>query len=369
MRLSILLLFLSILSISFTSSAQQLTIRFSEDLAAGQQRPAGFDFENYLIQNLINYKIDTLKAVNGTITLPNNTKEITPYALARFQPRQIILFFAEPNQNFVLAVSEPSFTVKSATGSQSQAAYMDFITKQESKQKEVQRLQAEMAGTKYPDSLSRQITYNQMLLNAQFIDFVNAQKDNNLGAYMVYDVASNNQQISGADLDGLYNKLSEKGKKTTVGKKIKQHVQRLKAMDIGNKSPDFTLKDQHGKKYNLSSFKGKYVLLDFWASWCGPCVKEIPHLKEAYEKYHNKGFEIISVSIDRDRAKWLQALEKYQMPWVGLIDNEKQEDKITQTLYHVPTIPRTVLLDKDGVVIGGNYRGEALEAKLAELLD
>lgn len=362
-----IILFVLLISVQL-SEAQNITIAIDKDIPKGQQLPVGYDFENYLIQNLITYKIDTLKVKNGKVQIPNKTTAITPFAFAKNPPKKSFIFFAEPNKDVNISASEPSLTIKKVTGSQSQERYMKFMSAQTTLQKKVQKTQKELATTKFPDSLRKQITYNQMLMNTQFIEFINQERDNNLGAYMIYDIANNNKQISGKDLSVVYNKLSEKGKNTTLGKKVAERINRLQAMDVGSIAPDFTLANKDGKKYTLSSLRGKYVLLDFWASWCGPCVKEIPHLKKAYEEYHKKGFEIVSVSIDRKKSQWLKAVDKYKMPWISVIDNEKNEDKITQRLYHVPTIPRTILIDKNGKVVGKDFRGPALETKLAELL-
>ena len=363
-----IILLLGLLLSSTWCMSQDITIQIDKDLSAGQQMPQGYDTENYLIQDLISFKIDTLKAKNGKIKITNDVKITTPFALARNTPRQAFIFFVEPGSAFNMTVSEPSLTVKKVKGSESQKKYLAFMDKQTKLQNELQSHQKAMAFSKHPDSLRNKVTYTQMQMNTNYLEFINQEKDNNLGAYMVFDLANKNQRISAADLTGLYNKLSEKGKATFLGKKVEERINRLQAMDIGNQAPDFTLKDKNGKKFTLSKLRGKYVLVDFWASWCGPCVKEIPHLKKAYEEYHKKGFEIMSVSIDRKKSQWLKALDKYDMPWISVIDNEKNEDKITQRLYYVPTIPRTILLDKEGKVIGKDFRGPALEAKLAELL-
>lgn len=346
---------------------KNITLTFEQDATDAQKNTKSANYEEYLIQNLINFKIDTLKVVDGKVSIPNNTTDITPFAVARIQPRQALIFFVEPKKDFELKLSETQFTIKSVEGSISQNEYTAFLNEQEKIQKESQLAQGAINKVKNKDSLRNRVTYLQMQMNAKFIDFLNYQKDNNLGAYMIYDVANKNQRMAANDVLGLFNKLDENGKKTHFGKEVSKRIKRLTAMDIGSEAPDFTLLDKNGKKHTLSSLRDKYVLVDFWASWCGPCVKEIPHLKTAYKKYKSKGFEIMSVSIDRKKEQWYKALNKYDMPWISVIDYEKMEDKVTQKLYYVPTIPRTILLDKKGIVIGKDFRGPALEHKLAEL--
>lgn len=352
-----------------TSAQKRITISIEQDVQPGQTTPANANYKDYLIQNLITYKIDTLKVVNGKISIPNNTTDITPFAVARMQPRQALIFYTEANKDFSLTLSEPSFVIKSSKGSISQEEYTRFLKEQEVIQTESQTIQSSINKVQNQDSMRNRLTYLQMQANAKFVEFLNYQKDNNLGAYMVYDVANKNQRMSSEDLQSLYNNLNEIGKKTHFGKLVAQRVNRLTAMDLGKIAPDFTLLDKNGKKHSLSSLKGKYVLVDFWASWCGPCVREIPNLKTAYKKYQSKGFEIMSVSIDRKKEQWLKALEKHNMPWTNVIDHDDNSKKITQTLYYVPTIPRTILLDKTGKVIGKDFRGNTLELKLEEIFN
>jgi peroxiredoxin len=133
----------------------------------------------------------------------------------------------------------------------------------------------------------------------------------------------------------------------------------------GNVAPDFTLTSTDGKEVALSSYKGKYVLVDFWASWCGPCRKENPNVVKAYNAYNAKGFEVLSVSVDDNEAKWLEAIKEDGLTWTQVRDT----DKSVGTQYNVKQIPTTILLDKEGVIIAKNLRGEALEQKLAELLN
>ncbi len=359
---------LLLLTVNITAwSQKRITISFDRDLPAGQKAPNGYNFETYLLQNLITYKIDTLKVVNGNISIKNETSTITPYAVARMQPRQALIVFVEPNSNFNATISEPQLSIKTTKGSKAQAEYSRFMTDQGTIQRESQLAQGAITKVKNKDSLRNRVKFLQMQINQKYIEFLNYQQDNNLGAYMIFDVANKNQRIPASDLKGLFDKLSTKGKQTHFGKQIDNRIKRLTAMDLGNEAPDFTLLDKDGKKHTLSDFRGKYVLIDFWASWCGPCVREIPHLKVAYQKYKDKGFEIVSVSIDNKEEQWLRALKKYQLPWISVVDDKKTEKRITQNLYYVPTIPRTVLLDKKGKVIGKDYRGLALENKLEEL--
>jgi peroxiredoxin len=136
---------------------------------------------------------------------------------------------------------------------------------------------------------------------------------------------------------------------------------------IGAEAPDIKLSSPEGKVVPLSSLKGKYVLIDFWASWCGPCRKENPNVVRLYNEYKDKDFEIYGVSLDQDKAKWLKAIEKDQLSWVHVSDLKGWQSSAAE-LYNVTGIPATYLIDKEGKIIARNLRGRALENKLAEIL-
>jgi peroxiredoxin len=136
----------------------------------------------------------------------------------------------------------------------------------------------------------------------------------------------------------------------------------------GDVAPDITLQDRDGKEVSLSSLKGKVVLIDFWASWCGPCRAENPNVVKAYEKYKDKGFTIFSVSLDDNKDRWLQAIEKDKLTWPSHVSDLKGWRSAGAALYSVSSIPATFLLDRNGKIIGKNLRGSALEDKLKSVL-
>lgn len=142
-------------------------------------------------------------------------------------------------------------------------------------------------------------------------------------------------------------------------------ITRLENVQIGKTAPEFTLPDTAGVEVSLSDFRGKYVLLDFWASWCPPCRRENPNVVKAYQEYKDKNFTIIGISLDNNKAKWLKAIQDDHLTWTHVSDLKYWDSEIP-ALYGVRGIPANVLLDPDGVIIAKNITGEELHAQLKE---
>lgn len=144
-------------------------------------------------------------------------------------------------------------------------------------------------------------------------------------------------------------------------------VEQKKSLSDGSMAPEISMKTPEGKELSLSSLRGKTVLIDFWASWCGPCRAESPVLVDLYKKYKGKGFEIFSVSLDKEKDKWLEAIKKDGLAWTHVSDLMYWQSPVVMQ-YGFDGIPFTCLVDKDGRIIAKGLRGQALEKKLQELL-
>ena len=151
--------------------------------------------------------------------------------------------------------------------------------------------------------------------------------------------------------------------------KIKSNVEKMKATAVGQKFTDFEMLTPEGKSVKLSDFvgKGKVVLVDFWASWCGPCRREMPNLVEAYKHYKGKNFEIVGVSLDQNDEAWKNAIKQLNITWPQMSDLKYWECEGAR-LYAVSSIPHTVLIDAEGTIIARGLHGEGLQEKLAEVL-
>ena len=172
----------------------------------------------------------------------------------------------------------------------------------------------------------------------------------------------------------LLKKIKTDYPQSEIARNIDQAVDALEKQEasasqlaVGKPFPPFTEKDLNGKPLALADFKGKIVLIDFWATWCGPCVEELPNVLAAYQKYHDKGFEIVGISLDQNRDALTGFIKERGMTWPQYFDGLGWKSKLGQQ-YGIQSIPNTFLLDKDGIIIAKNLRGSGLTNKLATLL-
>jgi peroxiredoxin len=171
-----------------------------------------------------------------------------------------------------------------------------------------------------------------------------------------------------SELVKMYNKLNPTVQKTKEGKDMATLIKGLSSNKIGDTALNFSMPDTNGKTVSLTDFRGKYVLLDFWATWCAPCLEEMPNVVNAYQKYKNKDFTIVGVSLDRPDTKslWMKMIKDQHMDWVQISDL-KWWNSQAALLYNIQGVPANFLIDPSGKIIDINLRGARLQEKLAEI--
>ena len=170
-------------------------------------------------------------------------------------------------------------------------------------------------------------------------------------------------------MDEIMGKLAGDAKYTSMYRYFDDEYRAIKRTSPGVIAPDFTLKTPDGNEFSLSQTKGKYVLLDFWASWCKPCRASYPHLKEVYKKYKDKGFEVVAISTDSDHDAWKKAIKEDKTTWIHIVDtfNRPGFPSDIGTLYAVPFLPTTYLLDPNGKILAKNLHADELDAKMKDI--
>lgn len=231
-------------------------------------------------------------------------------------------------------------------------------------------------GSASPDYDARIKKYNREF--ADIIPAYSAAVDSAMVAYALANpdiemaaqlFSVNADYLSNEEYEAAFNTFTPEVQQSSFAERLRSRLSARMSTEPGSLAPDFTLKNPDGKDVTLSSFRGQYVLLDFWASWCIPCRKSMPAMKELYAKYHDKGFEIIGITNDSKADAWKQALEEDQTPWVHVIDEfpERGKGAVVISKYRAGTLPTYFLLDKDGKIIA-RLEHEEIEPKLVELL-
>jgi peroxiredoxin len=254
------------------------------------------------------------------------------------------------------------------SGSSAQEDYQSYTAKFDVLKERL----AELAGVinKTPQSTKRDSLINLYQKNKQKVleqvdMFVKAKPASPVTPFIIYVTSPVDNDIS--NVETRYAALQPVAKETFYGREIAKLIESSKIGQEGTQAIDFTQNDTANKPVSLSSFKGKYVLVDFWASWCGPCRHENPAVVAAYNQYKDKNFTILSVSLDQNKDRWKQAILADNLTWTHVSDLKYWQNEVAQ-LYHIQSIPANMLIDPSGKIIARNLRGEALYEALGKLL-
>lgn len=315
--------------------------------------------------------IDSTQIQQGSFTFSGTINSPEMYFLKIDEQETPIRFFAEASKITINGHIDSLGFVR-VTGSNSQDILNSvgyelnsFVEKQQELSN--QYLEARKKGNKIQiaEIISQ---YNQLYeeKNNKIKQFVAENSSNVIGPYLV--IRNLLPTLSFEELKTTTDNFDPSIADSKYVKNLKKRIEILAKVQIGKTAPDFTLNTPNGEPLSLTSLKGKYLLIDFWASWCAPCRRENPRVVKFYQDYKDKNFTILSVSLDTKKENWTKAIEDDRLTWYHVSDL-KGWDNAAADLYGVRSIPHTVLLDPEQKIIAKNLRGEELRNKLSELLD
>ncbi len=365
-------LFGLLVAIAIVSCADDSNTYELKGTAAGYED--GTEIFVYRIENNQPEVIDTLTVENESFA--GSYEKSDDFSLHYLRPgtnQTTILYFPE-NEDMKAFIYKDSISASYVSGGAQNTVYREFYNEMMkfNKQKEANIERYKQARTQQDGELVTQIQQDNLALvneetayKKQFL----RENNNSLFAVMLISEMLNRKEITRTEAKELVENLTPKLAATQIAKDLGTMIESMKKADIGGTAPNFTAPTPDGEMLSLKETLGKYTIIDFWASWCRPCRMENPNVVRVYEKYHDKGLNIISVSLDREGQKnrWVQAIEDDNMDWYHVSNLKFWQDPIART-YNVRSIPATFLLDENGVIIDKDLRGPALEAKMESLL-
>ena len=328
-------------------------------------------------------KVDSVEAKNGSYQFSGNVSEPVMARLrAKYLPdaegkaikptqnRDIITLFLSASSITVQSVD--SFSNATIAGSPAHNDYQLLVQQLKPFNLQMDNLfkQYEAAGddAEKKKAVEAKADSIDRLQKNVYADFVKKQPSSPIAVYCVNVFAG--WEINPDQVAPIYDLLPAASKETYSGKNLGDRIAIARKTAIGNIAPEFSQNDTLGKPVALSSFRGKYVLVDFWASWCGPCRRENPQVVKAFQQFQGKGFTILGVSLDQPGAKdrWMDAIHKDGLTWTHVSDLKYWENEVAKQ-YGIRAIPQNLLLDPAGKIVAKNLNGETLTQKLEELLN
>ncbi|TVZ14388.1 TlpA disulfide reductase family protein [Maribacter sp. MAR_2009_72] len=320
-------------------------------------------------------EVDTATTTNGEFTFTGvaNTPELH-YIFVEQVPGYTAVILE--NGTIEFNAQKDSMGFAEIKGTFQNESFADYMDQSRAISLQARSIQEDMKSATGEAALALQDEMTE--LQEEYKDFeLNYAKANPkaLISALVLDRAISTKAVEFEEAETIFNTFTEEIRSSQPGKKIQQNLEKLKKSaeaskntSIGAKAPDFSGPNPDGEIIALKDVMGKVTLIDFWAAWCKPCRNENPNVVAVYNKYHDKGLNVIGVSLDRTEEAWKKAIADDGLDWNHISNIAYFDDQIAQ-LYNVKAIPAAFLLDENGVIVAKNLRGPALEQKVAELLN
>ncbi len=321
-----------------------------------------------LYRNGDNAEIASVSLAKEKFTLKGNVSEPVLCFLVIGQEKPAEIYVETGKLSFKAHKAQPQkFEI---TGSTSHQDFIDFtkafipIAQQLSTL--AGTINATMPGKERDEMLNTYKGIQQSLQN-EIDKFVKARPRSVVTAFVLEATYQFNEDI--IMLENRFNLLDAAVRNSEAGKKLQESITLNKIGAVGTQALEFSQPDTTGHPISLSSFRGKYVLVDFWASWCGPCRQENPNVVENFNKFNSKNFTVLGVSLDKpgQKDKWIEAIHRDGLTWTHVSDLQHWNNAVAK-MYHIQGIPQNLLLDPNGKIIAKNLRGPDLQAKLCEVL-
>lgn len=313
--------------------------------------------------------IDTLEIKDGSLEFTGTTESPELHYLLFDGNRGILPVILEEG-NITITAHIDSLNTSKIEGTPSNDDFTSFIDGTKSIREKMASIQKQgMEAQQKGDTITMNTlteTFKEVQQEAREYEqnFVKSHTDSYISLMVLQQMANSPNADKAAE---LFQELSEELKNTDIGKTLAKQFESVKSLSVGAVAPDFSAPTPEGDTISLKSSLGKVTILDFWAAWCKPCRVENPNLVKLYKEYHDKGLNVVGVSLDRKAEDWVKAIEEDQLPWHHMSNLKFWQDPIAQ-LYNIRSIPATYILDAEGKIIAKDLRGEELYDKIATLL-